>query len=138
MMISMSTTTRGLGGRRVLVTGASGGLGAAIVRRLAREGASVAITGRRADVLESLAADTGAQVVVADLADRAAVLSLWEVAASGDLVVSDAALPATGPIDDFSVDEIDRALDVNLRAPVLLARAAATGMAARGHGHILF
>jgi short-subunit dehydrogenase len=54
------------------------------------------------------------------------------------LLVSNAALPATGPLDDFTVDEIDRALDVNLRAPMLLARAAGPAMAARGGGHIVF
>jgi short-subunit dehydrogenase len=47
-------------------------------------------------------------------------------------------LPATGPLDDFTVEEIDRALDVNLRAPILLARAAAPSMVNRGGGHIVF
>jgi short-subunit dehydrogenase len=120
------------------VTGASGGLGAAIVRRLVRDGASVVMTGRRSDVLESLRAETGAEVIVADLADRSDVTSLLDVAATVNVLVANAALPATGPLDDFTIEEIDRALDVNLRAPVLLARAAATGMAGRGHGHIVF
>ena len=137
MIVSMSTK-RGLAGRRVLVTGASGGLGSAIVRRMTRDAASVVMTGRRADVLTALATETGAELVVADLADRSDVSLLLEIAASVDVLVSNAALPATGSLDDFTVEEIDRALDVNLRAPILLARAAAKGMAARGDGHIVF
>jgi short-subunit dehydrogenase len=96
------------------------------------------MTGRRADVFESLASETGATVVVADLADRSDVSRMLECAATVDILVSNAALPATGPLDDFTVEEIDRALDVNLRAPILLARAAANGMVKRGRGHIVF
>ena len=136
-MFSMSKA-RSVAGQRVLVTGATGGLGTAITRRLVRDGATVVITGRRADVLESLAAETGAEVVVADLADRSGVDALLDLAATVDVLVSNAALPATGPLDDFTVEEIDRALDVNLRAPILLARAAANGMTGRGRGHIVF
>ena len=127
-----------LAGRRALVTGASGGLGAAIVRRLAAEGMTVVATGRRREVLDSLAADTGARVLVCDLADRSGLRPVLEEAASVDVLVCNAGLPATGPLDDFAVEEIDRALDVNLRAPILLARAAGAAMATRGRGHIVF
>jgi short-subunit dehydrogenase len=125
-------------GRRALVTGASGGLGGAIARRLAAEGATVVITGRRHEALEALASETGAEASPCDLANRDALEGLLDQAAHIDVLVCNAALPATGPLDDFSVEQIDRALDVNLRAPILLARAAASGMAARGHGHIVF
>ena len=127
-----------LKGSRALVTGASGGLGAAMVRRLAAEGMAVVASGRRQGALHSLVPDTGASVVVCDLADRASLGPLLDEAASVDLLVCNAALPATGPLDDFTVDQIDRALDVNLRAPILLARAAGPAMAARGWGHIVF
>ena len=62
-----------IAGRRALVTGASGGLGGAIVRRLCAEGATVVATGRRTDALEVLGAATGAATIVADLADAADV-----------------------------------------------------------------
>ena len=125
-------------GRKALVTGASGGLGDAIVRRLTAEGAHVIATGRRRDVLDELAAATGAEPMVCDLADRDALAPLLDAAAASDILVSNAALPATGPLPDFTVEEIDRALDVNLRAPILLARAAGAGMAERHGGHIVF
>jgi short-subunit dehydrogenase len=126
-----------LTGGRALVTGASGGLGHAIVRRLVAERATVVATGRRVEALHALALETGAEVIASDLADRAQLDRLLEVAETVDVLVSNAALPATGPLDDFTVEEIDRALDVNLRAPVLLARAAGQAMAARGRGHIV-
>ena len=123
--------------RRALVTGASGGLGEAIVRRLCADGVHVVATGRRADALDRLATACGAQPFVCDLADRSSLPALVDLATSVDLVVCNAALPATGPLWDFTVDEIDRALDVNLRAPLLLARSAGSAMAARGVGHIV-
>lgn len=126
-----------MSGSRALVTGATGGLGEAIVRRLARDGAEVVATGRRRDALDRLAA-CGAEPFVGDLADRSWLPRLVDVAAGVDVLVCNAALPATGPLTDFTVEEIDRALDVNLRAPLLLARGAADAMAARGRGHIVF
>lgn len=125
-------------GRRALVTGASGGLGAAMVRRLAMEDMEVTATGRRRGALDSLATETGAEVLVCDLAERSHLDGVLKVAESVDVLVCNAALPATGPLEDFSVEQIDRALDVNLRAPILLSRAAAAAMASRGKGHIVF
>jgi uncharacterized protein len=129
-----------LQGRTVLLTGATGGIGAAIAQALRDRGASLVLTGRRREVLESLKSDLGdrAEVVVADLADRDDVGRLCERAASVDVVVANAALPASGRIEDFSPEEIDRALDVNLRSPLQLARAAAPAMAERNSGHLVF
>ena len=55
-----------------------------------------------------------------------------------DVLVANAGLPASGTIDDYSVEEIDRALDVNLRAPIILARSMLRGMVSRGGGHLVF
>lgn len=129
---------RSLRGKRALVTGASGGLGDAIARRLAREGADVVVTGRRRESLESLASEIGGESLVCDLARRDGLEPLLEAAAASDVLVSNAALPATGPLADLSAADIDRALDVNLRAPILLARAASAGMTGRAAGHIVF
>jgi short-subunit dehydrogenase len=120
-----------------LVTGASGGLGGAIARALHAAGARVVVHGRRADALASLAAEIGARVVVADLAKREDVARLAAEAGEVDVLVANAALPASGPLFEFSEEEIDRALDVNLRAPIALARRLAPGMVARGRGQIV-
>lgn len=125
-------------GCTVLLTGASGGIGHAIARALNAAGANLVLTGRRTDVLAELAAQTGAQVIPADLADRSSLESL--IAASGevDVVVANAGLPGSGALLDFDQDAIDRCLEVNLRAPIALCRALAPGMVQRGHGHFTF
>ena len=125
-------------GRTALVTGATGGLGEAIARALAERGAKLVLTGRRTDVLEPLAAELAARSLVADLADLAAVAGVLEESRNADIVVANAALPADGPIAEYTEEQIDRALDVNLRAPILMAKAAAESMSARGGGHLVF
>ena len=127
-----------LDGRRALVTGATGGLGHAIARALAERGASLVITGRRTEPLDALAAETGARAVSCDLADRADVDRLIDEAGDVDVLVANAGVPGGGPILDVAVEQIDRALEVNLRAPLVLARRLAGPMAERGEGHIVF
>jgi len=127
-----------LTGQTALVTGASGGLGHAIARALAARGAQLVLTARRVEVLEALASEVGGRAVACDLTDRAAVDRLVDEAGPVDVLVANAGLPASGPIDSFSIEEIDRALDVNLRAPIVLARRLSDGMASRGGGHIVF
>ncbi len=121
-----------------LVTGATGGIGQAIVRALHARGAKVIATGRKGDVLEALAQDLpGVEVLVADLADAGQVASLL-TGRDIDVLVANAALPASGRLDGFTPEEIDRALDVNLRAPMQLARALVPAMLERGAGHLVF
>ena|SRR5437899_2999807 len=127
-----------ISGATVLLTGASGGLGQAIARALGRRGASLIVTGRRAEVLQELADELGARALAVDLAKPAEIDRLLSEAGEIDILVANAALPASGTLDSFSVEEIDRALDVNLRAPIVLARALAPPMVARGRGHLLF
>jgi short-subunit dehydrogenase len=122
----------------VLLTGATGGIGHALARALSARGASLLLTGRRSDVLTSLADELGARAVTVDLADRADLERLIEASTGVDILVANAGLPATGTLDDFSTEEIDRALDVNLRAPMLLARALAEPMRRRRSGHMVF
>jgi short-subunit dehydrogenase len=127
-----------LNGRRVLLTGATGGLGHAIARALAARGASLVLTGRRTDVLEPLAAETGGRAVGADLADPGALGPLLEEAGEVDVLVANAAVPGSGPVLEYTVEQLDRALTVNLRAPMVLARLLADPMVARRSGHLLF
>jgi uncharacterized protein len=127
-----------LRGRTVLVTGATGGLGSAIARALAARGAVPVLTGRKADVLEPLAADVRGRAIAADLSSAADVDRLLAEAGDVDVLVANAGLPGSGHITTFSAEEIDRALAVNLRAPMVMARRLAEPMAARGAGHMVF
>jgi uncharacterized protein len=129
-----------LAGARALVTGATGGIGGAIARALHGRGAQVVLSGRREELLEELAASLGerAEVLAADLAARDGPARLAEAAGAVDVLVANAALPASGRVDDFAPDEIDRALDVNLRAPIQLTRALLPGMLERRRGHAVF
>jgi short-subunit dehydrogenase len=125
-------------GGNVLLTGASGGIGHAIARAIAPRSADLILTARRTAVLEPLAADLGARVVVCDLARQADVEQLIEQAGRVDVLIANAALPASGLLLDLTQPEIDRMLEVNLRAPIALARALAPGMAERRRGHLAF
>jgi len=124
----------------VLVTGASGGIGMAVARTLHRRGATVVVSARREDVLERLCAELGdrAEALPADLGDPAEVAAMPDRAGMVDVLVANAGLPASGPLLGFEHDQIDRALDVNLRAPLHLARALAPAMVERGMGHLVF
>jgi short-subunit dehydrogenase len=128
-----------IAGSQVVLTGASGGLGGAIARGLDDRGACLMLTGRRVDALDALAAGLkDAQVLQCDLADRDQLAAILAQVEDADILVANAALPATGTLDDFTTEELDRALDVNLRAPMLLAKHLAPRMAARGRGHLVF
>jgi len=129
-----------LAGSTVLLTGATGGIGQAIAETLAARGARLILSGRRPEALERVAGALGAATIVADLADRADVdrLATEAVAADVDVVIANAALPASGLLVELTPEQIDRMLDVNLRAPIALARAVAPAMSARRRGQLVF
>jgi short-subunit dehydrogenase len=127
-----------ISGSTVLLTGATGGIGHAIARALAAKGAELILTGRRIDVLEPLASELGARSLAVDLSEPAEVDRLLSEAGELDILVANAALPGSGLLDSFTVEQIDRALDVNLRAPISMTHALAPGMVKRGRGHLLF
>lgn len=108
-------------GSRILLTGASGGLGAAIARELGGRGARLVLTARRRDLLDRLASETGSEVVVADLSDRTDVERLSEDMAAVDVLVLNAGVGGDTVIDEESPDHIDAVIDVNLRAPIQMA-----------------
>lgn len=128
-----------ISGSNVLLTGASGGLGQAIAHTIAGKGGKLILTGRRLDVLQPLAAELpDAQAIAVDLSNPQEVERLLEQAGEVDILIANAALPGSGLLQSFSIEQIDSALDVNLRAPIVMAHALAPQMAARGEGHLLF
>jgi len=128
-----------INGAEAMVTGAAGGLGSAIARALHARGARLILTDRREEALKSVASRlNGAEIVVCDLADRRQVAELTARLADTDIVVANAALPATGKLDDFTPGQLDRALDVNLRVPMLMTQQLLPGMLRRGRGHFVY
>jgi short-subunit dehydrogenase len=96
------------------------------------------LTGRRVAVLEALAQELGAEALAADLTSRGEVERLLRAAGEIDVLVANAALPGTGRLVGLERETIDRALEVNLRAPIALAHGLLPGMATRGRGHLVF
>ena len=127
-----------VGGRTVLLTGATGGLGHAIARRLAAAGARIVLSGRRGDVLAALASEIGAEVAPADLSDPGAVRALAAAHIHADILVANAGVPASGRLQTYNDDQIERALLVNLHAPIILTHALSPHMVNRGSGHMVF
>jgi NAD(P)-dependent dehydrogenase (short-subunit alcohol dehydrogenase family) len=132
-------------GKVALVTGASRGIGEAIARELLDGGAEgVVITGRKADPLEALAADLGDRVVpvVGNVTDeghaRTAVAAAVDTFGSCDLLVNNAGTnPAAGSLADVDLGAVDKTWDVNLRAPLIWARAAWHGSMSEHGGAIV-
>ncbi|MGW4911867.1 SDR family oxidoreductase [Streptomyces sp. NPDC004270] len=119
----------------VLVNGGSQGVGAGIVRAAVRESAQVVFTGRRADVGEKLAADTGARFVRADLADpaqaRDSVVHAVDAHGRIDCLVNAAGLTSRGSLLDTTPELFDQHMAINLRAPFFSMQAAVADMKTR-------
>ena len=127
-----------LANRTVLLTGATGGIGARIASRLHAEGASLVLSGRDKANLEGMATELApARFVAADLSRKDEVERLVTTAGDVDVFVANAGIPASGQLVSFSVEEIDRTLNVNLRSAIVLARLLVPGMVSRGAGHIV-
>lgn len=134
--------TDALRGRTALVTGASRGIGAAVATRLAEAGARVWLLARSQGALAELATRIGASVMVADLADEAAV---WDAAdrlqdelgGAPDLLVNAAGVFALAPVALETVASLDQHLQVNLRGSFLTVRALLPSMLQRRRGLII-
>jgi 3-oxoacyl-[acyl-carrier protein] reductase len=132
-----------LAGKTALVTGASGGIGAAIATALHTQGATVTLSGTRRDALDALAAKFAdrVHVVTADLSDRASVESLVPAAEAAmgslDILVNNAGLTRDGLFVRMKDDDWDKVIAVNLTAGFILSRAALRGMMKRRHGRII-
>jgi len=132
-----------LDGKASLVTGASGGLGAAIARTLHAQGATVALSGTRQDALDALVAELGerAHACPADLRDPAAADALIAAAEAAcgplDILVNNAGLTRDMLAMRMKDEDWQTVLDVDLSAPFRLARAALRGMVRRRQGRII-
>jgi uncharacterized protein len=127
--------------RRVLITGASRGIGEALARRFAAAGARVALVARTEPAIKDLAAELDGTPHPADLSDPSEVRGLVErIEGDGgpiDVLVNNAGIEEAGRFDRQSADDVERAFQVNLLAPAELCRQAIPGMLARGRGHIV-
>lgn len=122
--------------RRALVTGASSGIGAAVVERLRREGLEVHALARSAGALEELARRTGCIAHALDVTDLAGVRQLANDV-EFDILINNAGVDRPKPFLKADAEDIDLIVDVNLRAALHLCRLIVPGMAARDRGHII-
>jgi short-subunit dehydrogenase len=130
-----------LAGKTALLTGATGGLGRAIGKALADQGARLTLSGRKAEALEALAAELpgdGHRVLPADLGELGAAEKLAAEAGPVDVLVANAGLPGSGRLQDLTGEQLARTLRVNLEAPMLLAQALEPSMVEKGAGHMVF
>ncbi|WP_371915804.1 SDR family NAD(P)-dependent oxidoreductase [Mycobacterium colombiense] len=135
-----------MSGKRVLITGASSGLGAALARRLAARAAVVGLVARRRDRLGEVLADCrrtspDSAMWVADLGDTAALADLalraWDALGGVDVLVNNAAMPKRRNVIALDPDEAEEVMRVNFFAPMRLTLALLPAMLARGSGMIV-
>src|SRR5580765_6692311 len=110
-----------LAGSRVVVTGASRGIGAELASRLAEKGARVALVARSHDAIAKLAADLGGDAYPADLADATTIGPI-------DVLVNNAGVDLTGALTELAPERIQELIAINLVAPMLLSRAVIPAM----------
>jgi uncharacterized protein len=130
-----------LRGKRVLVTGASRGIGEALARRFVEHGAQVALVARSGDAIRALAVELGGTAHPADLTDaqqvRALIQRVEDEAGPVDVLVSNAGIDHTGALVDIDPDDLEALFRLNLLAPADLCRQVLPRMIARGSGHVV-
>jgi short-subunit dehydrogenase len=127
-------------GSRVLLTGATGGLGREMAQRLARSGAELTLSGRDEQALQELADELPGSVhsvVACDFGRPGAAIELAGKAGEVDGLVANAALPSTGRLDHLDSEQVTRMLRINLESPILLSQALLPGMLERDRGKLV-
>ena len=122
--------------KTALVTGASSGIGAAVVERLCKEGLQVHALARGAKALDALAERTGCIAHALDVTDLAGITRLAEEV-EFDVLVNNAGVDRPKPFLQADAQDIDLLIDVNLRAVLHLCRLVVPGMVARDRGHVV-
>jgi len=123
-----------LDGRRALVTGANGLLGAHFARVLRGAGAQVVLAARRPETCAALAEELGAITVALDVQDAAGIPDAFDAAGPVHILVNNAGIAATRGFLEHAVEDFDRVLDVNLRGAFVVGQEAARRMAAAKTG----
>jgi len=123
-----------LAGRRAVVTGGGGAIGAACARGLADLGAHVVVADYDADAAHAVAAEVDGEAWVVDLSDTGA---LDELRLEADVLVNNAGIQVVAPIEDFAPADFRRIQRIMVEAPFLLVRAALPHMYARGWGRVV-
>jgi len=128
--------------KNVFITGATRGIGRELVKQLTNLGYKVFGTGRDQQLLESLKSETGCRGDVADLTDPEQVVEIYQKATAAlgriDILINNAGLNnRKSPLTELELADWELQYAVNLRAPMLLCRAALRGMAERRNGHIV-
>ena len=131
-----------LSGKTALVTGATGGIGGAIARALHAQGAKLAVSGTRRDVLEALASELGgATVLPCDLADKDSVEALVPSAEAAlgqlDILVANAGITRDNLFVALKDEDWEQVINVNLTSTFRLARAAVKGMMRKRFGRVI-
>ncbi len=125
----------------VLIVGTGGGLSASIARRFAREGARIVLAARDIGKLAPLAAETKAQLVRCDAADRASVDALFAACDAGsgapDIVVYNPSFRVRGPFLDLDPEAVRKTIEVSAFGGFLVAQQALRRMVPKGHGVLL-
>lgn len=125
----------------VLLTGATGTIGAALARQLAERGARVSLVARAPAALDSLAGTTGGRAFAADLCDPERLHGLVEEVevqeGPVDILVNNAGVETSARLTDLSAEQLRTTLDLNLTAPLELCRQVLPGMLDRGRGHLV-
>src|SRR5438477_6090128 len=128
-----------LRGKTVLLTGASTGLGPYMASHLHRAAAKFMLSARSEEALTALAGELShSRIIVANLSRPGEPERLAQEACPVDVLVSNAGIPATGRLTTFKIEQIDRAIAVNLRAGIVLAAKLLPGMLERKSGHMVF
>jgi short-subunit dehydrogenase len=126
-----------ISGARVLVTGATGGIGRAVVAAFRAGGAELVVSGRDEVTLRRLEGE-GVRGFAADLRDDLEVRRLAREAGDVDVLVNNAGVGWYGGAADMPCADVRRLVDVNMLAPLLLTRLLLPGMLARRRGHVVF